>query len=164
MSERERREPVQPVPPAGPAGDGMDRYPTYHDQPGDSLARAPGRRPTDTNLPQSRRTSPGPMLMGVLAFAAVVAVFLVWSLINMAVSVDDAATPGTGAAAPVEGAPAVSGTAIDVGEPPGTGEPGLDTDVQPQREAPAPEAVSPRPGAIDVPGGAPGSTPPATNQ
>ena len=132
----------------------MDSYPTYHDAPDNTLAGATGTRPTDPNLPQSRRTSGRPILIGVVAFAAVVLIYVMWSLFNMGQTTDDAMTPGDAAtpAATDLGAPTVPGTAIDTSEAPATGEPALDTDVQPATGSPAPGSVPATPGAIDVPG------------
>jgi hypothetical protein len=127
----------------------MDRYPTYRDGPVTPHA-ASADKPTDTNLPRSRRTSGLPILIGVVLFGIVVALYLFTGLFNTARTTDDALTPGDAAApaasTPATDAPATAGT--DVPE----GEGALDADAQAQ-PATGPGEVEADPGGIDVPGG-----------
>lgn len=163
MSAGEPRPPLQPRQPAGTSGDGLDSYPTYHDTPGNTLAGAPSTRPTDANLPQSRRTAWGPIFIGVVAVGVVVLIYVVWSLFNMAETTGEAMTPGDPAspvATQAGGTPAAPGSSLDSAEAPGTGEPGLDRNVEPQNASPAPGGITAAPGAVDVPGGATSEQPP----
>jgi hypothetical protein len=129
--------------PAGVEGDGMDPYPTYHDRPG-SRGKATGSKPTDVNLPRSRRTYALPILIGLIVFALVIIVRIFWGSMNMAVTTDDAMTPGDAASPPAAEAPTASGAAPAAPVP-------LDEE-QPQTNA-GPGEVEPTPGAVDVPGG-----------
>lgn len=129
--------------PAGVEGDGMDQYPTYHDGPG-SRGQATGSKPTDVNLPRSRRTYALPILIGLIVFALVIIVRIFWGSMNMAVVTDDAMTPGDPASPPVAGAPATSGADPAASAPLG--------EEQPQATT-GPGEVGPTPGAVDVPGG-----------
>ena len=139
------REPVQP---AGTAGDGMDPYPTYRD-PGTSAHHATASKPTDTNLPRSRRTYSLPILIGVVAFLIVVLVAVFAGGYNLFRTSDEGITPGDGATAPIgaEGE-AEAGVGLDRPEAPGT----FDRDVAVDTET-GPGEVEATPGAIDVPGG-----------
>lgn len=131
-----------PTRPAGVEGDGMDPYPTYHDDPA-SRGQTTGRKPTDVNLPRSQRTYALPILIGLIVFALVIIVRIFWGSMNMAVMTEDAMTPGDPASPPVAGAPAASDAA---GTPAPLGE------EQPQTTT-GPGEVEPTPGAADVPGG-----------
>ena len=134
--------------PAGVDGDGLDAYPTYRDAR--STSHAPtGQKPTDTNLPRSRRTFGLPMLLGLLAFALVIVIYLIAGGINMFATSEEAAS-GDGTAAPVAGAPAASDTPAfgEQAEAPGT----LDQDVDAGGQT-SPGEVEATPGAIDSPGG-----------
>ncbi len=134
--------------PAGVEGDGLDSYPTYRDA-GTSPHTATSTRPTDTNLPRSRRTTSWPLLIGLIAFALVIVIYLVTGGVNMFASSDEAAS-GDGAAAPVAGGtPASSAPAMgETPEAPGT----LDRDVEADTRT-SPGEVEATPGPIDSPGG-----------
>lgn len=134
--------------PAGVEGDGLDSYPTYHD--GRSTPHtATNTRPTDTNLPRSRRTFGLPFLIGILAFAAVIVIYLITGGINMFATSEEA-EPEDAASAPVAGAPAAADmpAAGEQAEAPGT----LDQDVEAGGQT-SPGQVEATPGAIDSPGG-----------
>ena len=142
----------RPVQPAGSAGDGMDPYPTYRDGPVPPHV-ASGAKPTDTNLPLRRRTTPWPMLIGVALIAAAVMAYLLLGGINTIRSTDDAMTPGD-PAAPVAGAPATEAPDGEgVTAPTDASNAGVlerNEEVQTQT---GPGEVEATPGAIDVPGG-----------
>lgn len=130
--------------PAGVEGDGMEAYPTYRD--GATIPhQATGTKPTDVNLPRSRRTYALPVLIGLLVFAAVIVIRIVWGSVNMASTADDALTPGDPASPPAAAAPANAPAASTAAPLP------LD-DEQPDATT-GPGEVEPMPGAIDVPGG-----------
>ena len=134
--------------PAGVEGDGLDAYPTYRDGR-TSPHTATATKPTDSDLPRSRRTFGLPLLIGVLAFALVLIIAIIGGGMNMFASSDDAA-PEDGAAAPVAGEPPAS-AAPAMGEAPeaaGT----LDRDVEVDAQT-SPGEVEATPGAIDSPGG-----------
>ena len=140
--------------PAGVEGDGMDRYPTYKDAASTSQANT-GTKPTDSNLPRSRRTWAVPLMIGLAVFALVLIVRIVWGGINMGSTADEALTPGDPATPPPAAStptPAGGGqgtvTGTEQPESPGS----LDRDVQPQTQT-SPGEVETTPGAVDVPGG-----------
>lgn len=148
------RRPEAPPPNPGLAdSEGQDAYPTYRtgDVPPHLETTS---RPTDTNLPFTRRTSGKPLFIGVIAFALVVLVYFLWGGFNMVRTTDDAMTPGDPASAPVAGE--VSDSAASPAIDPGA------TDDVPAGVAgsgaadatTSPGAVTAEPGAIDVPGGA----------
>lgn len=142
--------PLQANRPAGSDGDGLDAYPTYHDGP-TTAGAAPQTRPTDTALSRSRRTYGWPLLIGLLIFALVIVIRIVWGGMNMAATSDAALTPADGATTPVSGAPVQQGTptaADETAESPGT----LDRDVEAQSQA-SPGEVEATPGSVDAPGG-----------
>jgi hypothetical protein len=134
--------------PAGVEGDGLDSYPTYHDARTTPHATT-NTRPTDTDLPRSRRTYGLPLFLGLLAFAAVIVIYMVMGGINM-VATSEEAEPEDAAAAPVAGAPAAADTPAfgEQAEAPGT----LDRDVDAGGST-SPGQVEAAPGAIDSPGG-----------
>jgi hypothetical protein len=110
----------------------MEPYPTYRDGPV-TPHRATVTKPTDVGLPRSRRTYALPILIGLIAFALVILVRLVWGTFNAAEVTDEAFTPGDPAA------PAASAPAEDTGR---------------GQAAPAEtDQVEETPGPIDVPGG-----------
>ena len=148
MSDRPNTQPTTPARPAGVDGDGLDAYPTYRDG-GTSPHVATATRPTDSNLPRSRRTFGLPLLIGIIAFALVILVGVIGGGMNMFASSDEA-EPEDGAAAPVAGAPAAADAPAfgETPEAPGT----LDRDVEVQTQT-GPGEVEATPGAIDSPGG-----------
>ena len=122
MSDPDRRD----IPP-GPAGEGQEDYPTYHDRPGDAPAPVEERK---------RRGTPWvPIFIGVVIFAIVLIVRLVWSGAETIESAGEA--PDTS-------------PATELSEP--AGEMSLDRDVEIETET-GPGTVGDEPGAIDVPGG-----------
>ncbi len=79
--------------PAGIAGDGDDRYPTYHDARSNPHPST-GTKPTDTDLPRSRRTTALPFLIGLILFALAVIGYLVMGGLNFGRMTEEALTPG----------------------------------------------------------------------
>ncbi len=148
MSERPSPPSAPPGRPAGAEGDGLDAYPTYRDG-ATTPHSATNTRPTDSDLPRSRRTFGLPLLIGILAFAAVLIIAVIGGGMNMFATSDEA-EPESGAAAPVAGAPAAGGTTAqgEAPEAPGT----LDRDVEVDTRT-SPGEVEATPGAIDAPGG-----------
>jgi hypothetical protein len=137
------------VPPA--AAEGMDPYPTYRDGP---VPPHPvtASKPTDVRLPRSRRTYALPMLIGLIVFALVILVRLLWGGMQLAESTDEAMTPGD-ASSPAATAPAEAGGATGTANTP-EAEGTLDEDVQAETGGAGPGEVEAEPGPIDVPGGA----------
>ena len=148
MSTSDRQATPTSTRPAGVEGDGLDAYPTYRDA-GTSPHVATANRPTDSNLPRSRRTFGLPLLLGILAFALLLIIAVIGGGMNMFATSDEAAS-GDGAAAPVAGGnPGSSAPAMgETPEAPGT----LDRDVEVDTQT-SPGEVEATPGAIDAPGG-----------
>lgn len=135
--------------PAGASGDGMDAYPTYRDGP-TTPHRAGSGKPTDVGLPRSRRTYATPILIGLVVFAAVIIVRLVWGGFQLASTTDEAMTPGGPAASTTPAtSPASSSTSDAASGQAGT----LNRDAEPAQQA-GPGQVGAEPNAADVPGGA----------
>jgi hypothetical protein len=138
----------RPVQPTGAAGDGMDPYPTYRDGPVPPQV-ASGTKPTDSNLPMRRRTTPWPMLIGLALIAIVVIAYLLLGGINTLRTTDEAMSPGDPAA------PAASAPAGDTQTAPtdssGTGGV-LERNEEAQTQT-GPGGVEATPSATDVPGG-----------
>jgi hypothetical protein len=152
MADPDRRT-TDPVQPPGVEGEGMDSYPTYRDGPVPPHVTT-GTKPTDTNLPMRKRTTPWPILIGLILFALVIIIRIGWGAFNTARTTDDAMTPGD-PATPTATAPASQTNAVGTANTPvpGPETPGsLDRNVQPQTGT-GPGAVEATPGAIDVPGG-----------
>jgi hypothetical protein len=137
--------------PAGVEGDGLEPYPTYHDSPAPSRG-ATGTKPTDVNLPRSRRTYSLPILIGLIVFALVIIVRIVWGSFNAGTTADEAMTPGDPAAPAAVTAPATAETPSAPTETPEDSG-NLGENEQPQTQT-GPGEVEAGPGAIDVPGGA----------
>jgi len=150
MSDIDRSRTERPVQPAGAAGDGMDPYPTYHDRPAShGTAGATGAKPTDVGLPRSRRTYALPILIGLLVFAAVIIIRIVWGGMNMAATdISEPGDPASPVAAPAA-AGATPAAGIDVPE----SDLGANRDAQAQ-PATGPGEIEATPGPADVPGGA----------
>jgi hypothetical protein len=128
----------------------MDQYPTYRDA-GTTPHQATTTKPTDVGLPRSRRTYALPIFIGLVVFALIIVIRIVWGSINMVATTEEAMTPGDAATPPAAMAPATAGppeAATETPEAEGT----LDRDVEPQPAA-GPGEVQSDPGAIDVPGG-----------
>jgi hypothetical protein len=98
---------------------------------------------------RSQRTFALPFLIGLLAFAAVIVIYLITGGINMFATSDEAA-PEDASSAPVAGAPAAADMPAggEQAETPGT----LDRDVDAGSQT-SPGQVEAAPGAIDSPGG-----------
>ena len=96
---------TRPIPPEGADGDGLEDYPTYHDRPGETRPVG-GTKPTDSNLPESRKTYSFPIMIGLAVFAAVIIIRIVWGMVNVADTTDAAMTPGDAATPPAASAPA----------------------------------------------------------
>jgi hypothetical protein len=138
MAAGERRQSGPTVQPPGVEGEGLDPYPTYRDGP-TVPHRVTATKPTDVGLPRSRRTYALPILIGLVVFALVILLRLVWGGINVARSTDDALSPGDAANPPAasEAAPAAADApGVEAEAPPASGE------------------TEATPGAVDVPGGA----------
>jgi len=75
MSDRSPRD--QTTQPPGVEGDGMDPYPTYRDGP-TTPHRVTASKPTDVGLPRSKRTYGLPIFIGLVVFALVIIVRVVW--------------------------------------------------------------------------------------
>jgi hypothetical protein len=141
--------------PEGVEGDGMDPYPTYRDG-AVPPHHATGTKPTDVGLPRSRRTYAMPILIGLIVFALIIALRVIWGSINVARTTDEAMTPGDAGAPPTAEAPAAAPPAPSATATPDA--PGsLDSDIPPQSTT-GPAEAAPTPGAADVPGGAAGET------
>ena len=135
MAESARR-PVPETQPRGVEGEGLDPYPTYRDGP--RLPHNPtSSKPTDVGLPQARRTSSTPILMGLIAFALVIIGLIVWA------SVWTATTSEEGLAPP-ESPP--------VAEAAATSDEGAIRESEPAARA-GPGEIGETPGPADVPGG-----------
>ena len=134
MTEASRHDPD-----AGPVEtEGQEAYPTYHDRP-DSVGTPVGTRPTDANLPQSRRTVGSPMLLGILAFAAALIVIIAIATINLVkMPADSAAPTETSIGAPMTSIDGATGS--------------FDSDTGSTASPPA-GSPPPTPSAVDVPGG-----------
>lgn len=131
---------------AGLEGEGQDAYPTYRDGPVSPHVTTT-TKPTDVGLSNSKKTNSLPMLIGLLAFAAVILVAVIGALSNVAETTPEAMTSGD-AAAPTPGA-----ASIDSAQPAT-----LDNDRE-MGAATGPGEVEAAPGPVDVPGGANTTTP-----
>lgn len=134
MADTSRRDPD-----AGPVEtEGQEAYPTYHDRP-DSVGSIAGTRPTDAALPPSRRTFGSPMLLGVLAFVAVLVVIVAIATINLVRVPTDAAAPTeTSIGEPVTSVEGAQGS--------------FDSDTGGAAASPQTGSAPATPSAIDVPG------------
>jgi hypothetical protein len=86
-----------PVQPPGVEGDGMDPYPTYREGP-TTPHHATASKPTDTDLPRSRRSYALPMLLGLVVFGLIVLAYALWGGVN-AVRTANGVPPGNEAPA-----------------------------------------------------------------
>jgi hypothetical protein len=132
MATAERRIPSPNAQPPGVEGEGLDPYPTYRDGP-TTQHRVTVTKPTDVGLPRSRRTYALPILIGLIAFALVIIVRIIWGSFNAVEATDEAMTPGD-AAVPAASEPAADSAAEQ--------SPPAETDQ-----------VGDEPGPVDVPGG-----------
>lgn len=160
MAGSDQRPPEPNVRPAGAEGDGMDRYPTYRDGPampssGSSAPVGSGVKPTDVNLPRSRRTYALPLLIGLAVFAAIIIIRIVWGGINVTSTSDealtpgDAATPPAAASAPASATPQAAAPATEIGATANSS-----NEAAPAETQTSPGEVEAAPSAVDVPGGA----------
>jgi hypothetical protein len=122
--------------PSGVEGEGLDPYPTYRDGPA-IPHRATSTKPTDVELPRSRRTNSGPMLVGLIVFALAIIGLIVWASVRTTDISDEGLTPP---------------------ETPPAAEAAATPDAAPLRENEAdasagPGEVDAAPGPADVPGG-----------
>lgn len=149
MATFDRPPPNRDAQPAGVEGDGMDPYPTYRDGP-TTPHRATATKPTDVGLPRSRRTYGLPIFIGLVVFALVIVIRLLWGGINTSAPSGDAMTPAepTAPTATAPASPQTPTSETDAPEAAGA----LDADVQPQTSA-GPGEVEEVPGPADVPGG-----------
>jgi hypothetical protein len=130
--------------PPGVEGEGLDPYPTYRDGPSSPHAATTGK-PTDTGLPISRRTRPGPIVIALLIFALLVIFYLVWGSLKM-----------SSGGEVVPSLPDTPATSLESSEE----QPGSpDENMQMETET-GPGEVTGEPGPVDVPGGATTSPPP----
>lgn len=138
----------------------MDRYPTYKDGPampgsGSSATVGSGVKPTDVNLPRSRRTYALPLLIGLAVFAAVIIIRIVWGGINVASTSDEALTPGDAAAPPATASAPASATPRAADPVTEIGASGNSAgEAAPAETRTSSGEVEATPGAVDVPGGA----------
>ncbi len=136
-------EPARSAPekqPSGVEGEGLDPYPTYRDGP--PLPHSPtSTKPTDVGLPQARKTSSAPMLVGLLVFALAIVGLIVWASVRTATTTDQGL-------APPESPPAAEAAA--------TSDEGAIRDTGPDAET-GPGEVGEAPGPMDVPGGEAGT-------
>lgn len=142
MSTSDPRLPNAAAQPEKLEGDGQDAYPTYRDGPASSHAETT-HKPTDIDLPKSERTYASPMLIGLIAFAVVIVISIVWGALNLA-STD--APSSTGETAPSAQTAPADGSAGPLLQSEGA-ETATEAGAGPGEPAPAP-------GAADVPGGA----------
>jgi hypothetical protein len=142
------------APPEGVRGEGMDPYPTYRDGPAErgEPRSGTGTKPTDVNLPRSRRTSGAPLFIGVIIFAVVIVIYLLMGGYNMLRTTKGAMTPGQPAAPTTASTTAPSSSAA-------SGSSGAIGGGSSQAQSTGPSATPVTPGAVDVPGG--GATAPA---
>ena len=142
----------RPVQPTGAAGDGMDPYPTYRDGPVPPHV-ASGTKPTDSNLPMRRRTTPWPMLIALALAAIVVIAYLILGGINTVSTTDEAMSPG-GPAATAPPADATTPAGDAQGAPTDSSGAGgvLERNEEAQTQT-GPRGVEATPSATDVPGG-----------
>ena len=96
----------RPATPETADADGMEAYPTYHDGPADRRPAGNGTRPTDPDLPESKKTYSFPIMIGLAVFALVIIIRIVWGMVNVAETTDEAMTPGDAATPPAASAPA----------------------------------------------------------